>query len=391
MMIPRVATNTLSQLSTEYPVVVVTGPRQSGKSTLVRNVFQEKPYVSLEDLDERMFATEDPRGFLSRYPDGAILDEVQHCPGLFSYIQTIVDQGSRQGLFILTGSQQFGLLNGITQSLAGRAGLLSLLPFSLAELEEAGKKVGALESLLFSGLYPPIHDRPVDPGRWYGNYVRTYLERDVRQLLQVKDLSTFQRFLRMCAGRTGQLTNYSSLANDIGVTHNTAKSWLSILEASYIVYFVRPHHQNFNKRLIKAPKLYFYDTGLVSWLLGIETPSQILTHPSFGAIFETFVTGEILKAHTHRAIEPRLSFWQDRSGHEVDLLVERKSRTTPVEIKAGRTVTPDFFKGLELWRKMAGSDSGEGIVVYGGELPQERESGWHVLPWRRIDSFTAGI
>lgn len=390
MRILRTAEPTLRQLSLEYPVVTITGPRQSGKSTLVRGVFHDKPYVSLEDLDEREFATKDPRGFLSRYPDGAVLDEVQHCPDLFSYLQTIVDKDGRQGLFILTGSQQFGLLNGITQSLAGRVALLSLLPFSLTELSEAGENVESLESLLFSGFYPPIYDRHIHPGRWYGNYVRTYLERDVRQLSQVKDLSTFQRFLRMCAGRTGQLTNYSALANDCGITHNTAKSWLSILEASYILYFVRPHHQNFNKRLIKTPKLYFHDTGLASWLLGIETPSQISTHPSFGALFETFVVGEILKAHAHRGLEPGLFFWQDRTGHEVDLLIERKGRVTPVEIKAGRTVVPDFFKGLEFWKKMTGAPSGDGFVVYGGDSPQDRANG-RVLPWRGLSSITDQI
>lgn len=390
MHIERLAGDILRKLHREYPVVAVTGPRQSGKTTLVRTVFRDKPYVSLEDLDEREFAREDPRGFLARYPDGAILDEVQHCSGLFSYLQTRVDHDSRQGLFILTGSQQFGLLSGISQTLAGRVAIVSLLPFSLEELQAAGREPRTIQDLLFSGLYPPVHDRKTDPGIWYGNYVRTYIERDVRQLIQVRDLSAFQRFLRLCAGRSGQLANFSALASDCGITHNTAKAWLSVLEASYIVYFLRPHHQNFNKRLIKIPKIYFYDTGLLSWLLGIETPSQIVTHPLYGSLFETWVVGELLKARLNRAQEPRLSFWQDHSGHEVDVIVEKAGSAIPVEIKAGQTVASDFFKGLERWETLSGKISGKGWLVYGGSAHQER-SRWHVVPWSGIGALTREV
>lgn len=390
MKIARSAEGTLRRLYREYPVVVVTGPRQSGKTTLVRMVFRNKPYVSLEDLDEREFANEDPRGFLERYPHGAILDEAQHSPGLFSYIQTRVDNENRSGVFVLTGSQQFGLLSGVTQSLAGRAAILSLLPFTLGEIQTAGSPPSSLQELLVSGLYPPIYDRNADAGIWYGNYVRTYLERDVRQILQVRDLSTFQRFLRMCAGRSGQLVNLSALANDCGVTHNTAKAWLSVLEASYILYFLRPHHNNFNKRLIKTPKLYFYDTGLLVWLLGIDTPQQVTTHPLYGAIFETWVVGELLKARLNRGQEPRLSFWQDHSGHEIDVLVERSGEAIPVEIKAGQTVASDFFKGLELWKTLSEGSPPKGYIVYGGNAHQKRGH-WHVIPWSGIGDLVHAI
>lgn len=275
MLIPRDAESTIRRLAEGYPVVAITGPRQSGKTTLVRALFGERPFVSLEDLDERELARDDPRAFLARFPDGAVLDEIQRAPDLFSYLQTRVDEDGRPGLFILTGSQQFDLLAGITQSLAGRVALVRLLPFSLGELQRAEQAPSALEDLLFQGLYPPIHDRRLDPVIWYGNYVRTYVERDVRQIINVQDLSVFQRFVRMCAGRCGQLLNLTSLGNDCGISHATARSWLSVLEASYLVYLLRPHRRSFGKRLVKSPKLYFYDPGLAARLLGIQEPDQL--------------------------------------------------------------------------------------------------------------------
>lgn len=264
MYIPRHAEPRLKYFASGYPVVVVTGPRQSGKSALVRHAFPAHHYVSLEDLDQREFAESDPRGFLSQFTEDVILDETQHCPALFSYLQTHVDERQRPGEFILTGSQQFGLLSGITQSLAGRAALLTLPPLAYGELQVARKAASKLDRVLFDGAFPPIFNRGLEPHPWYGNYVRTYLERDVRQLIKVQDLRMFQRFLRLCAGRTGQLLNLSSLASDCGITHNTAKAWISVLEASYIVHLLPPHHQNFNKRLVKTPKLYFLDTGLAT-------------------------------------------------------------------------------------------------------------------------------
>lgn len=386
MLIPREAEPVVRRLAEGYPVVAITGPRQSGKTTLVRTLFADRPYVSLEDLDELDFATRDPRGFLSRYPDGAVLDEVQRAPSLFSYLQTRVDEDRRLGRFILTGSQQFGLLSGITQTLAGRVALVPLLPFTLGELQSADEAPGSLEDLLFSGLYPPVYDRQLDPVIWYGNYVQTYIERDVRQTVNVRDLSLFQRFVRMCAARSGQLLNLSGLANDCGITHNTARSWLSVLEASYLVHLLQPHHRNFNKRLVKTPKLYFHDPGLAAWLLGIQAPGQLATHPQRGALFETWVVSELLKARFNRALASNLYFWQDRSRHEVDVLIDQGTRLTPVEVKSGQTVVSDFFRGLESWTGIAGEESGRPWVIYGGDRPQSRTD-VEVLPWRQIGAL----
>lgn len=349
----------------------------------MKHVFSGKHYVSLEDLDQREFATEDPRGFLDQYPDGAVLDEAQRCPALFSYLQTRVDQDGRSGLFILTGSQQFHLLEGITQSLAGRVAMVPLLPFTLGELQAVNRAPDSVQELLLSGLYPPIHDRRLEPGIWYGNYVATYIERDVRQMLNVRDLDTFQRFVRMCAARTGQLVNLSALANDCGVTHNTAKAWLSVLEASYIIHLLPPHHRNFNKRLVKTPKLYFLDPGLAAWLLGIQNPAQLAIHPQRGALFETWVISELMKARYNRALASNLYFWRDRTGHEVDVLIEEGNTLIPVEIKAGQTITRDFFTGLEHWRNLAGNAAGQPWLIYGGEQTQTR-SGCNVVPWQKI-------
>lgn len=383
--IPRNAESRLKHFANGYPVLVVTGPRQSGKSTLVRHAFPEHRYVSLEDLDQREFAETDPRGFLNQFNEGAILDEAQRCPALFSYLQTRVDKRQQPGEFILTGSQQFGLLSGITQSLAGRAALLTLLPMTYGELQRSGKIGKNLDKILFDGAYPPIFDRGLEPHLWHGNYVRTYLERDVRQLIKVQDLGTFQRFLKLCAGRTGQLLNLSSLANDCGITHNTAKAWISVLEASYIVHLLPPHHQNFNKRLVKTPKLYFLDTGLATWLLGIQNHEQLTTHAQRGALFETWVIGELLKARYNAGETSNLYFWRDRSGHEVDLLIDHGTHLSPLEIKSGQTINKDYFKGLEFWKNLAGETAGKAWLVYGGDTRQTRSYAT-ILPWYEINS-----
>ncbi len=346
--------------------------------------------MSLEDLDEREFATDDPRGFLSRYPDGAILDEVQRCPALFSYLQTRIDQAKTKGLFVLAGSQQFNLLSGITQSLAGRVALISLLPFALSELQAAKMEPKTSSDLLYRGLYPPLYDGHEQAGIWYGNYMRTYIERDVRQMVEVRDLSAFQRFIRMCAGRTAQLTNLSALASDCGVTHNTAKAWLSVLEASYIVHLLQPHHRNFDKRLVKTPKLYFCDTGLACWLLGIRAPAQLDSHAQRGALFETWAVGELLKARYNRGLESNLYFWRDRSGNEVDVVIEEGVKLTPVEIKAGQTVSSDYFRGLERWQAMAKGISGKAWLLYGGDKGQTR-LGYNVVPWAEIGSLASQL
>ena len=383
--IPRNAESRLQHFADGYPVVVVTGPRQSGKSTLVRHAFPEHRYVSLEDLDQRELAETDPRGFLNQFSDGAILDEAQHCPTLFSYLQTRVDERQRPGEFILTGSRQFGLLSRITQSLAGRAAFLTLLPMTYDELQHAGKVGRNLDKILFDGAFPPIYDRGLEPHPWYGNYIRTYLERDVRQLINVRDLGTFRRFLKLCAGRTGQLLNLSSLATDAGITHNTAKAWISVLEASYIVHLLPPHHQSFGKRLIKTPKLYFLDTGLASWLLGIQNSEQLATHVQRGALFETWVISELFKARCNAGEPSNLYFWRDRSGHEVDLLIDHETQLSALEIKSGQTVNQDYFKGLDFWCKLAGEFSGKAWLVYGGDGRQIR-SDVTVLPWFEVDT-----
>ena len=382
-MINRASALTLKKLAKGYPVITLTGPRQSGKTTLARSVFKHKPYVSLEEPDRMEYASEDPRGFLAAYPDGAILDEVQRCPSLFSYIQTIVDKNKRPGFFILSGSQQFGLVSRITQSLAGRVGLLHLLPFSLGELKTGGLSPENLDTLLFTGFYPPIYDRALTPSGWYANYVFTYLERDVRQMLNVRDLSVFQRFLRMCAARTGQILNLSGLANDCGITHNTAKAWISVLEASYIVFLLQPHHRNFGKRLVKSPKLYFFDTGLAAWLLGINDPKQISIHAMRGPLFESLAISELLKGRFNKGLASNLYFWRDNTGNELDVIAEQADRLIPIEIKSGQTVTQDYFTGLKKWRTFAGASAGPAFVIYGGNESQKR-SGVEVLPWRDL-------
>lgn len=390
MFINRTAEYTLKQLLDQYPVVAVTGPRQSGKTTLVRHVCHDKDYVLLEDLDTREFAQVDPRGFLAQYPDGAILDEVQRCPELLSYLQGIVDRERRPGHFVLTGSQQFSLHSGLSQTLAGRVALLPLLPFSLQALQGAGRVPKTLVDMLWMGSYPPIYDRGYEPSAWYGNYVRTYIERDVRDLINVRDLSTFQRFVRLCAGRTGQLVNLSSLAGDCGITHNTAKAWLGVLEASYLVYLLQPYHRNFNKRLVKTPKLYFLDAGLAAWLLGVQQPDHLRVHPMFGALFESWVVAECLKACWHAGREPNLYFWRDRSGHEVDLLVDQGVCAIPVEVKSGQTVAADFFRPLKHWQELAGDFGGQAALVYGGDVRQRR-SDCDVIPWARVSELTGSF
>lgn len=388
-MIPRDASDALLRLEKVFPVVAITGPRQSGKTTLVRAVFAHKPYVSLEDPDELEFALQDPKGFLFRFPDGAIIDEVQRCPALFSYIQTIVDKDKRRGLYILTGSQQFGLLSKITQTLAGRVGLLQLLPFCINELRAGKVSIPALDELLFKGLYPPIYDRDIPPDIWYSNYVMTYVERDVRQLLNVKDLSIFQRFVRMCAARIGQLLNLSQLANDCGITHNTARSWLSVLEASYIVFILHPHHRNFGKRLVKTPKIYFYDTGLASWLLNIQDSGHLSIHPMRSFLFEGLVICEILKKRYNSGLTSNLFFWRDNVGTEIDLIIEIGETLIPVEIKSGQTITEDYFKGINKWLKFA-DPKAKPYLVYAGDKEYVR-SGINILSWTNISRLIGSL
>jgi predicted AAA+ superfamily ATPase len=382
-MIPRTASSTLKRLSKGFPVVALTGPRQSGKTTLAKSVFKDKPYVSLENLDEREFALRDPQRFLHRFPNGAVLDEVQRCPELLSWLQGWVDERGIMGDFILTGSAQFDLLAGITQTLAGRVGRVELLPLSAAELMAAGKAPSDLNTTLFQGGYPALYDRDISPQDWFANYIATYLERDVRQLIAVRDLTQFQTFVKMCAARTGQLLNLSSLGADCGITAVTAKQWLSVLEASYIVTLLQPHHRNFGKRLVKTPKLYFCDVGLAAWLLGIRNAATLDTHAARGALFETHVISELMKQRLNAGQPLDLYFWRDHVGHEVDVLIDNGQDLQALEIKSGSTFASDWTDGLKKWQKFAGDDSIQASLIYGGTASYERE-GLHVWGWQDI-------
>ena len=388
-MIIRDVERSLHELLAGFPVVTITGPRQSGKTTLAKLVFAGRPYLSLEDPDVRRMALDDPRGLLGRFPDGGVLDEVQRAPELLSYLQTRVDEDGRMGLFLLTGSQQFGLMSGISQSLAGRTAFVELLPFSVHELEQAGIRPASLDEMLFWGGYPPLYDRQLSPRSWFPSYVTAYVERDVRQLINVQDLEIFQRFVRFCAGRSGQILNLSSLANDCGISHNTAKAWISVLEASYILFQLRPHHANFNKRLIKSPKIYFYDTGLLCWLLGIQEPGQLAAHPLRGSIFETFVVSELVKSRFNQGEQPALHFWRDSNGNEVDVIADVGAGLMPIEIKSSQTVNREFFKGLVRWTALAGEQAVAPTLIYGGTESYEYQ-GVRVVGWNQVGQVIGG-
>jgi predicted AAA+ superfamily ATPase len=387
-MIPRTASSTLERLAKGFPVIALTGPRQSGKTTLAKSVFKEKPYVSLENPDEREFALRDPKRFLQRFPSGAILDEVQRCPELLSWLQGWVDERGIMGDFVLTGSAQFDLLAGITQTLAGRVGRVELLPLSAAELMTAGKAPNDLNASLFQGGYPALYDRDIAPQDWFANYIATYIERDVRQLIAVRDLTQFQTFVKMCAARTGQLLNLASLGADCGITAVTAKQWLLVLEASYIVTLLKPHHRNFGKRLVKAPKLYFCDVGLAAWLLGIRDAATLDTHAARGALFETHVISELMKQRLNAGQALDLYFWRDHVGHEVDVLIDTEQGLQALEIKSGSTFASDWTDGLKKWQKFAGDESIQPSLVYGGAASYERE-GVHVWGWKDIGKIAA--
>lgn len=385
MLIQRVLQSDLIRLAGQYPVITIIGPRQSGKSTLARMAFPEKPHVSLEQLALREFALSDPQGFLNTHArDGAVLDEIQRAPALLSEIQVRVDaRPDLKGAFVLTGSHQFLLMESITQSLAGRTAILKLLPFSYVERYGTASPSPDLSNLMFEGFYPRIYNDSLDPVEAYSFYVTTYIERDVRELLAIKDLTLFARFLRLCAGRTGQILNASSLAADAGINHNTARSWLSILEASFIITLLQPHHNNFNKRLVKASKLYFWDVGLACHLLGIERPAQVTHHPLVGALFETFVVTELMKQRLNRVREPRLYYWRDNAGHEVDLLHETTSGIVPMEIKLGATIQREMWKGIDYYRSL-NPDAASGVVVTGGVECQQRSSGLRIVGYPAI-------
>ncbi len=384
-MIDRDLAPKLAAAAQKWPAVTLTGPRQSGKSTLCRAVFPSHAYVSLEDPDSRSFANEDPRAFLGQFPEGAIVDEVQRVPDILSYLQGIIDANPEPGRWTLTGSQNLSLLATVSQSLAGRAAIYHLLPLAYDEVSRFPKHPTTLDETLVTGGYPRILDRGLEPSDWLRSYVFTYIERDVRTISNVGNLSTFQRFVELCAGRTAQLLNLSSLAGDCGVSQPTARAWLSILETSFIAFRLQPFHANLRKRLVKMPKLHFYDSGLTCWLLGIRTPDQLRSHPLRGAIFESWAVSEIVKSRLNRGESGGLSFYRDQNGAEVDLIIEHPNRTTLVEFKASETPSSSLFSGA---RRVRGHLDGlsspvEVVVAYGGDQVQRRSDG-SLVPWNLL-------
>ncbi|MCF8382934.1 MAG: ATP-binding protein [Chlorobium sp.] len=380
-MIYRNMTATLQRLANAFPVIAITGPRQSGKTTLAKSVFAGKPYVTLEDPAERAFAMEDPKGFLQRFRDGAIFDEAQRWPDLFSYLQGMVDEAPVPGKFIVTGSQQFGLLSGVSQSLAGRVGMTTLLPLSLSEIPGVGEHSISLDHLLLQGCYPALHARNMLHGDWFSSYTATYIERDVRQVIKIQDLSVFQRFVRLCAGRNGQMLNLHALAGETGISHTTARSWLSVLESSYLVHLLPPYYRNFGKRLVKTPKLYFIDQGLACWLLGIRSSELLAIHPLRGAIFESCIVSECLKARYNRGLPADLYFWRDNNGLEADIVFERGRMLQPIEIKSGQTITGDYIRSGLKAARFAADEALQPWLIYGGDDSYER-GGVSVMSWR---------
>ncbi|MBD3288781.1 DUF4143 domain-containing protein [candidate division KSB1 bacterium] len=382
-MIRREISEIILSKTSQMPVIVVTGPRQSGKTTLVKALFQDYDYVNLEFPDIRSRAEEDPRLFLTGHKTGLVIDEVQRVPDLLSYIQGIVDESGKSGSYILTGSQNFLLPGQISQTLAGRAALFHLLPFSLTEISSEYPIDDQFTGIAFTGTYPRIHDRQLKPNDWYPWYISSYIERDVRQIEYVKDLNKFQTFLKICAGRVGQLFNASAIANEIGVNYKTIQSWISVLEASFIIFLLQPYYKNFNKRLTKSPKLYFYDTGLICSLLNIRSADELSYHYLKGEIFESLIISEMKKHIAHHNLQASLYFWRDNSGNEIDCLVDTGARATAAEIKSGTTITSDFFKGLRYWKNLTGCETDQLALIYGGTENQHRSNG-RVLGWKNV-------
>lgn len=388
-MIQRELEVQVRRMASQFKAVAITGPRQSGKTTLARKAFPAKPYISLEAPDERLRASRDPRQFLARFPEGAILDEVQRVPELFSWLQGHLDENASPGQFILTGSQQFGVLQEVSQTLAGRVAVLHLLPLSQQELQASGHGPTSVDEAIFQGGYPPLYDPGIDAVPWLDSYLATYVERDVRLIVNVQDTALFQRFLALAAGNTGQLLNQSRMGSDCGVSHRTVAQWFSVLEASFVAFRLQPHHRNFRKRLVKTPKLYFWDTGLACRLLGIESSRQLATHPLRGNLFENWVVVELAKARLHQGRRTNLFFWRNNTGLEVDILIERGNHLQPVEIKSGATIASDWTESLAHWLRLSGDFAEDPTLIYGGETGWE-ENGVAYIPWRQAGLINEG-
>jgi uncharacterized protein len=375
----------LQKLATQFPALAILGPRQSGKTTLARATFSDYHYFSFEDLSTRALVLADPKAFLSKYMDspGVIFDEIQNVPELFSYMQGYIDEYKKKGHFIVTGSQNLTLNEAISQSLAGRIAILTLLPLSIAELKEAGLLPENIDNALFNGMYPSIYADKTEPFDWYRNYVTTYIERDVRQLQNVGDLNTFKRFMSLCAGRIGQTLNYTSLSNDTGLSVPTMEKWFSILEASYIVFILQPYYKNLGKRVVKSPKLYFYDMGVACSLLSIENSDQIFTHYLRGSLFENYVIADLIKQRYNKGMNPNVFFWRDQSGYEIDCIIEKEQKLTPLEMKVSQTFNAHFLDHLAKWNDLTDSNPADNILVYTGELSQNMQKG-RLLNWQEI-------
>ncbi len=384
-MIRRQQQAKLLSLAKQFPVISIIGPRQSGKSTLVKYCFPQYDYISFEDIDNRRRALLDMRGFLEQYNKGAIFDEVQRVPELFSYLQTHVDATGKKGRFILTGSHNYLLQEKVSQSLAGRVAMLRLLPFSIKELDDTGKLTGDINKILFKGFYPRLFSSRVKPTDWYPSYIETYMQRDVREIKNIPNLNYFQKFLHLLAGRHGQQLNLTSLASEVGVVHNTIASWISILEASYIIYLLKPHFNNFNKRVTKTPKLYFFDSGLVCSLLGIEKAEQLNTHHIKGHLFEGLIITELIKARYNNGLPNNCYYWRDKTGNEVDCIIDKAGSLTAVEIKSGKTINSDYFSNLNFWKTLS-ENKNKSYLVYGGSDEQKVKDNI-VLPWRNSHSL----
>lgn len=385
-MIPRLIEDRANILLQQYPLLALIGPRQSGKTTFAKRLRPEYQYINLELAENADFAVSDPHGFLQTYQQGVILDEIQTVPELLPYLKHYTDERGIVGEYILTGSQNFLLLEKITQSLAGRVALQQLLPFSYVELKAVNQAISTPENFIFTGGYPRIYDKNIAPMDFYPSYISTYIERDVRQITRVMDLRLFRQFLALCAGRAGQLVNFTEIGNILGIEAKTVKSWLGLLEASFIVFLLPPYYRNFDKRIVKTPKLYFYDTGLACSLLNIQDETQLNTHFAKGALFENMVIVELLKQYLNTGKNPAFYFWQDSNMNEVDLIIQESNRLKAIEIKAGKTLNNSFFKNLALFEKLAQNENPACFLVYGGDLTQKRTT-LEVLPWQEASSI----
>jgi len=385
-MIERELSKKLLKSIEKYQVISLSGPRQSGKTTLLKSIFPNFKYISLELPNERTFVQEDPLKFLNQFKNGLILDEAQKVPEIFSYIQTIVDNNRNYGPYILSGSENFLLSERISQSLAGRVRIFKLLPFSLLELQNTEYFIDNTDKFLFKGMYPRIYDRKLNPNSWLQDYIETYVERDVRNIKNISNISLFQKFIKLAAGRTGQILNFNELANNCGVTHNTAKSWLRILEASYIIFTLNPYYKNFNKRIMKQPKLYFYDTGLACSLLGINSTEQLNTYYLRGGLFESFIISEYVKYRFNLGLKNNSYYWRDRYGHEIDLLIENGNNLYPIEIKSGQSINNDYFKNIKWWSEISGVSPEFASIIYAGDDQQERKYG-KIYSWKNIEKL----